>query len=73
MVKSQKNIEVEGVVTEALPNAMFRVKISDGRIILCHLAGKMRIYRIKVMTGDKVKVEITPYDEKKGRIIYRLG
>jgi len=73
MVKSQKNIEVEGVVSEALPNAMFRVKISDGRIILCHLAGKMRIYRIKVMPGDKVRVQMTPYDETKGRIIYRTG
>jgi translation initiation factor IF-1 len=73
MVKSQKNIEVQGVVTEALPNAMFRVKISDGRIILCHLAGKMRIYRIKVMPGDKVKIQMTPYDETKGRIIYRIG
>jgi len=73
MVKSQKNIEAQGVVTEALPNATFRVKISDGRIILCHLAGKMRIYRIKVMPGDKVKIQMTPYDETKGRIIYRIG
>jgi len=73
MVKSQKNIEVQGVVTEALPNAMFRVKLSDGKIILCHLAGKMRIYRIKVMPGDKVRVQMTPYDETKGRIIYRIG
>jgi len=71
MVKQEGKIKVEGVVTEALPNAMFRVKLEDGRILLCHLAGKMRLYRIKVMPGDKVKVEMTPYDETKGRIVYR--
>lgn len=71
MVKKEKNIEVEGVVTEALPNAMFRVKIGDGKVILCYLSGKMRIYRIKVMPGDRVKVEMTPYDQSKGRIIFR--
>lgn len=69
--------EAEGVVTEALPNTMFRVKLDEGRVkregreILCHLSGKMRMYRIKVLPGDRVKVELTPYDEKKGRIIYR--
>jgi len=73
MVKQDKEIELEGVVAEALPNAMFRVKIADGRIILCHLAGKMRMYRIKVMPGDRVKLHITPYDQTKGRIIYRIG
>lgn len=73
MVKSKNNIELEGVVTEALPNAMFRVKISGEKTILCHLAGKMRMYRIKVMPGDKVKIQTTPYDETKGRIIYRIG
>lgn len=72
MVKEKKETILEGVVTEALPNAMFRVKISPQKIILCHLAGKMRLYRIKVMPGDKVKVEMTPYDENKGRIIYRI-
>lgn len=71
MVKQESKIKVEGVVTEALPNAMFRVKLEDGRILLCHLAGKMRMYRIKVMPGDKVQVEMTPYDETKGRIVYR--
>lgn len=73
MVKQTKEIELEGIVTEALPNAMFRVKISEGKIILCHLAGKMRIYRIKVMPGDKVRIQMTPYDQTKGRIVYRLG
>lgn len=63
--------EAEGVVTEALPNTMFRVKLDKGKEILCHLSGKMRMYRIKVLPGDRVKVELTPYDEKKGRIVYR--
>jgi len=71
MVKQEGKIKFLGVVTEALPNAMFRVKIEDGRVLLCHLAGKMRLYRIKVMPGDKVRVEMTPYDETKGRIVYR--
>ena len=71
MVKKKKT-EVEGVVTEALPNTMFRVELEDGRVILCHLSGKMRIHYIKVMPGDKVKVETTPYDETKGRIVYRF-
>lgn len=70
-VVKEKKIETEGVVTEALPNTMFRVKLNDGKIILCHLSGKMRKYYIKVMPGDKVKVELTPYDEKRGRITYR--
>ena len=64
-------IEVEGTVVEALPNTLFRVELNDGRKVLCHLAGKMRMFHIRVMPGDKVKVEMTPYDETKGRIIYR--
>jgi len=64
--------EVEGVVIAALPNATFRVKLNNSdKTILCHLAGKMRLYRIRVLPGDKVKVELTPYDETKGRIVYR--
>jgi len=70
-VIKEKKIEVEGEVTKALPNTMFRVKLTDGRLILCHLSGKMRRYFIKVMPGDKVKIEMTPYDEKRGRIVYR--
>ncbi|PIS08729.1 translation initiation factor IF-1 [Candidatus Beckwithbacteria bacterium CG10_big_fil_rev_8_21_14_0_10_34_10] len=69
--KVEKDV-IEGEITEALPNAMFRVKISDGRILLCTLSGKMRIHRIRVMPGDQVKLETTPYDETKGRIVYRL-
>lgn len=63
--------EFEGVVCEALSDANFRVKLNDGRLILAVLAGKMRLYRIRVMPGDQVKVEMTPYDNKRGRIIYR--
>jgi len=61
-----------GQVREALPNATFRVLLEDQREILAHLAGKMRIFYIRVLVGDKVKVELSPYDETKGRIIQRL-
>lgn len=60
-----------GIVIEALPSTNFRVKLDDGEEILCHLAGKLRIYRIKILPGDKVAVETSPYDEKRGRIVYR--
>ena len=63
--------EVNGVVTEALPNTQFRVKIEDGREILAHLGGKMRLYHIKVMPGDNVRLQLSAYDDK-GRIIFRL-
>lgn len=65
--------EVNGVVSEALPNTQFRVTLEDGREILAHLAGKMRLYRIRVMPGDKVKLDMSPYDVDKGRITYRQG
>lgn len=68
----QGNIEVEGEVVESLPNTLFRVKLPNGRIVLCHLSGKMRLHYIKIMPGDKVKLEMTPYDATKGRIVYRL-
>lgn len=61
-----------GTVTMALPNTMFRVALEDGREILAHLSGKMRMFRISIMPGDKVKVEMTPYDTTKGRITYRV-
>lgn len=61
----------KGVVIESLPNATFRVKLEDGKEVLCHLAGKLRLFRIKILVGDKVTVELSPYDEKRGRIIYR--
>lgn len=68
----QGSIEVEGEVTECLPNTLFRVKLFNGRIVLCHLSGKMRINFIRIMPGDRVKIEMTPYDATKGRITYRI-
>ena len=67
----KNKLEFDGQVREALPNTLFRVDLDDGREVLAKLAGKMRIYHIKVIPGDKVKVEMTPYDDKKGRITYR--
>lgn len=67
----QGSIELDGVVKEVLPNTLFRVEIEGKRMVLCHLSGKMRIHFIKIMPGDKVKIEMTPYDPGKGRIIYR--
>jgi len=63
---------VKGVVEESLPSAAFRVKLDNGQVILCHLAGKLRMNRIRLTPGDEVQVEITPYDLTKGRITYRL-
>jgi len=68
----QGTFEIEGVVSETLPNTLFRVKLTDSRIILCHLSGKMRINYIQILPGDRVKVEMTPYDLTKGRITYRM-
>jgi translation initiation factor IF-1 len=67
----QGSIEVEGIVKEALPNTLFRVELKDGSLILCHLSGKMRMNFIKILPGDRVKVEMTEYDKTKGRIVYR--
>ena len=67
----QGTIEKTGQVIEALPNTLFRVKMDDQKVILCHLSGKMRIHYIKILPGDMVKVEMTPYDLTKGRITYR--
>lgn len=64
-------IEAEGKVIEALPNAMFRVELTNGHKILAYISGKMRMHYIKILPGDRVKVELTPYDLEKGRIIYR--
>ena len=68
----QGSIEVEGKVLESLPNTLFRVELPDGKIILCHLSGKMRMHFIKILPGDKVRIEMTPYDQEKGRITFRL-
>ena len=71
MVK-QDLLEFKGVVTELLPNATFRVKLENNHEVLAHTAGKLRKNRIRVLTGDNVLVEVTPYDLKKGRIIFRF-
>ncbi len=65
------SIQKEGVVKESLPNTLFRVELEDGSLILCHLSGKLRMNFIKILPGDKVTVEMTPYDLGKGRIIIR--
>lgn len=67
----EPNIEVDGSILEALPNAMFRVKLDNGHIVLAHVSGKMRMHYIKLLPEDKVKLELSPYDLSKGRIIFR--
>jgi translation initiation factor IF-1 len=67
----EKGIVLEGEVLEALPNAMFRVRLETGHEVLAHVSGKMRIHFIRILPGDKVKVELSPYDLTRGRIIYR--
>lgn len=64
-------IEVDGKVIEALPNATFKVEIANGKVVLCRIAGKMRMNYIRILPGDKVRIELTPYSVDKGRIIYR--
>jgi len=66
-----KKIRKEGVVLEALPSLHFKVKLDDGKEIIARLAGKMRIFKVKVLPGDRVTVEISPYYDKRGRIVYR--
>ncbi len=71
--KSKKDvIEAEGIVTEALPNAMFRVQLDSGHTVLAHISGKMRMYYIRILLGDRVTVELSPYDLTRGRITYRF-
>jgi translation initiation factor IF-1 len=67
----QGSIEIDGVVKEVLPNTLFRVEVEGGHMVLCHLSGKMRIHFIKILPGDKVRIEMTPYDKTKGRITFR--
>ena len=68
----QGSIEIEGIVKESLPNTVFRVELDNGSLVLCHLSGKMRMHFIKILPGDRVRVEMTPYDKTKGRIVYRI-
>ena len=67
----QSNIEQDGVILEALSNAMFRVELENGHQVIAHISGKMRMNYIRILPGDKVKLEMSPYDLSKGRIIYR--
>ena len=67
----EEAIEVEGIVKEALPNTTFRVELQNGHVIMAHLSGKMRKHYIRIVPGDSVKVELSPYDLDKGRIIFR--
>lgn len=70
-MKTKNVVEIDGSVSSALPNTMFRVELSDGRSILATLTGKMRRNYIRIFPGDRVKVEMTPYDEGRGRIVYK--
>ena len=71
-MSKQDVIEVEGKVIEALPNAMFQVQLENGHVVLAHVSGKIRMHFIRILPGDRVTVELTPYDLKRGRITYRL-
>ncbi|HYG49764.1 MAG TPA: translation initiation factor IF-1 [Flavobacteriales bacterium] len=70
-MSKQSNIEQDGIILEALSNAMFRVELQNGHVIIAHISGKMRMHYIKILPGDKVKLELSPYDLNKGRIILR--
>jgi len=67
----QASIEQDGTILEALSNAMFRVELENGHVVISHISGKMRMHYIKILPGDKVKIEMSPYDLTKGRIVYR--
>ena len=70
-MSKQSAIEQDGTIVEALSNAMFRVELENGHEIIAHIAGKMRMHYIKILPGDKIKVEMSPYDLSKGRIVFR--
>ena len=70
-MSKEEAIEVEGTVLEPLPNAMFRVELANGHKVLAHISGKMRMHYIRILPGDKVTVELSPYDLTRGRIIFR--
>jgi len=72
MAKQGTAVEVEGTVTEALPNATFRVQMDSGHLVLAHVSGKMRKFFIRILAGDRVKMELSPYDLTRGRITYRF-
>ena len=72
MAKNDGTIELEGTITDVLPNQMFKVELENGHIVTCYTGGKMRQFRIRLVQGDRVKIEMTPYDLEKGRITFRL-
>jgi len=72
LLEKEKALELEGTVTETLPNAMFRVKLDNDHVVLAHISGKMRKYYIRILPGDRVKIEMSPYDLTKGRITFRF-
>ena len=72
MKKKKDVISIDGIVEQALPNAMFRVKLEGGHTILAHVSGKMRMHYVKLLPGDRVAVELSPYDLSRGRIVYRF-
>jgi len=67
----KKNLQKSGTILEAFPNASFKIKLDEGEEVLGHISGKLRMFRIKILPGDRVTVEMSPYDNKRGRIIYR--
>ena len=71
IMAKEELIEVEGIIKEALPNAMFRVELENGHLVLAHISGKIRKHFIRILPGDKVKLELSPYDLSRGRITYR--
>lgn len=71
VLSKEDHIEMEGTVIDTLPNTVFRVQLENGHIVTAHISGRMRKHYIRILTGDKVKVELTPYDLSKGRIVYR--
>lgn len=71
LMAKEDSIEMEGTVVETLPNTMFKVELENGHVVTAHISGRMRKHYIRILTGDKVKVELTPYDLSKGRIVYR--
>jgi len=72
MAKNDGIIELEGTITDVLPNQMFKVELENGHLVTCYTGGKMRQFKIRLVAGDKVKIEMTPYDLEKGRIVYRV-
>ena len=71
-MSKQNTLNVEGIVTEALSNSMFKAELENGHEVLCHISGKIRVNNIRIMVGDKVKIAMSPYDLTKGRIVLRL-